>query len=423
VLSPLSGELAIVDLVSRRVLQSATLDLPATAPRSEEGPFGGLWASLRGLLVSEALAKVPFSERLQVSPDGRRLYAIGARPERNGVRADGVWVIDTQAWRLAHHWLAGSEAWTVLLSADGRSLYVQDPPGGGAGSGALRVVDTATGGEVSRTDPLGNGQVSTVAELYRDRYGRSPRATDAARAAGTTFVPVAPMVVDVSPRQGVAGDAVTLEARFVDAAGRTVEPGQADVRFEPPAHVVAILSRGADPNDRQTVPLDPASYAIYQGSAILSAPDSWSPGSLSVQVIAEWPDGLRRRAFVRDAVVVQPAFVGSDRRRYVLRVTSEPDPPVAEQPALVRIAFVDAETGAPAADGPQPVADLPALKDATFFGDGGFTRQQLAEVGQGVYEGEVRLWSAGTWRVMATLGAPVDRTYTIGVLYTTAASR
>jgi hypothetical protein len=105
-------------------------------------------------------------------------------------------------------------------------------------------------------------------------------------------------------------------------------------------------------------------------------------------------------------------------------VASEPDPPVAHQTTLVRIAFVDAETGAPAADGPQPVTDLPALKEVAFFGGGGFTSQRLAQVGSGVYEGEVRLWSAGAWRVMATLGVPMDGTYTIGVLNaTTAASR
>jgi dipeptidyl aminopeptidase/acylaminoacyl peptidase len=131
-----------------------------------------IWGSLRGLFVSDAQAKVPFSERLQVSPDGRRLYTIGTRQDHDLARADGVWVIDTSTWQIEQHWLAGSEPWAVLLSTDGRYLIVQDPPG--QRSGVLHVFDTASGVETPVATPLDNGVLFSVPDLYAERYGHAP---------------------------------------------------------------------------------------------------------------------------------------------------------------------------------------------------------------------------------------------------------
>ena len=113
---------------------------------------------------------------------------------------------------------------------------------------------------------------------------------------------------------------------------------------------------------------------------------------------------------------MQPALAGIDGRRYILRVTSQPDPAVADQPATVRIAIVDAETGAPLTDETRLAGGAPAMVEASFYGGGGFTKPPFTPMGGGIYEGQVRLFSPGLWRVIATLGAPINGTYTIGTI-------
>jgi hypothetical protein len=173
VLSPLSGELAIIDLVQRRVLQKVSLGVPAPTPVAASSLMD-LWTNLRGLLMgSEAQAKVPFSERLEVSPDGRRLYGVAARSDRNGVRGDGIWVIDALQWRVAAHWLEGSEPFMLQLSPDGRRLTARD-----AQPGALHVLDTSSGVQTATIDGLGSDQMFSVAGLFRERYGHLARPLD-----------------------------------------------------------------------------------------------------------------------------------------------------------------------------------------------------------------------------------------------------
>jgi hypothetical protein len=137
---------------------------------------------------------------------------------------------------------------------------------------------------------------------------------------------------------------------------------------------------------------------------------------LSVRVVAQWQDGSRRQVFMPDAVTVQPAFVGPDGQRYVLHMATEPSPPVAEQPAVVRLVFASADTGEPLPDEVALVDGLPATVEASFFGGGGVTTSQLAASRRGEYEGLVRLWAPGMWRMTATFVSPTRGTYTVGVL-------
>jgi hypothetical protein len=419
VLSPLSGELAIIDLVQRRVLQKVSLGIPAP-PRATGSPLADLWTNVRGLLaVSGVDAKVPFSQRLEVSPDGRRLYGVAARSERDGLRGDGVWAIDVQQWQVAAHWLAGSEPFTLLLSADGQRLYAHDAQTGRS-PGALHVLDTASGVEAATVDGLGTGQVFSVAGLYRERYGHAARPLQVA--ADLKPTPVAGITVSASPSAALAGDALGVEVRFVDpGTGRTLVPDQSDVPFAPPARVFAVVSQGADPDRGLTLELALVEYAVYRGSLAAPAPTNWSHGTFTLQAIAEWPDGLRRRTLLQDAVVVQPAFAGSDGRRYLLRVSSEPTQPVVDQPARVAIEVVDAETGAALPDGVTLFGGLPPFVDATLYADrsGGVMVRRLQPVGPGAYAGRVSLFSPGPWRVLVSFGPPVSETFAVGTLAVT----
>jgi hypothetical protein len=166
VFGPLSRELAVVDLAQRRVVQHmmvSGIDNASSPPATSHD----LWSTLGGLFtVSTADAKVPITDRMQASPDGRWLYAAGARITGSDIVGDGLWRIDTDALRVDAHWLAGSEPLRLLMSADGNVLYTQD-----AQTSIVHVVDTATGTE-SGSATLPTGMLFSTADLYRDRYGR-----------------------------------------------------------------------------------------------------------------------------------------------------------------------------------------------------------------------------------------------------------
>jgi hypothetical protein len=401
VFAPSAGEVAVVDLDDRRLEQSVLVD--AAAARSEPHLLARALAGLRRLVVAEALAKSYSLGALQLSPDGRRLYAIGADPAHDD-RPDGVWAIDTSTWRVTGRWLAGAWPVKLLQSADGRWLYVQEmPPPPGTGTGPLHVLDAATGVRRSVADGLSGQQLFSVVDLYRDTYGRSPVA---ARPSTPRQPPLAEMAVAVGPNTVVGGDAVAVELRFVDPSGRALAPGQPDLRYEPPARVTATLEPRHG-GERQTLELAGAAHGVYRGSLALPAPSGHGEGVWSARAVAEWPDGLRRRAALDDAVVVQRPLAGTDGRRYVLQVATDPPRPVVDRPATVTAALVDAETRAPLPPGVDPVGGLPAAVEASFYGASGATTAELQPVGHGVYTGALRgLWSPGGWRIWAALQWP-----------------
>jgi hypothetical protein len=409
VLSPLSGELAIVDLAQRRILQKVSLGLPAATPAAAS-TLADLWTNVHRLLIgTDVQAKVPFSERLEVSPDGRRLYGVAARPDRIGVRGDGVLAIDTLQWSVAAHWLGGTEPFMLQLSPDGRRLYALDAQAGQS-AGALQMVDTSSGMQTATVDGLGNGQLFSVAGLFREQYGHLARPPEVSVV--TDPAPLAGIAARASPATVLAGDPLGVEVRFVDpGTGRTLKPDQSDVLFAPPAGVFAVISQTADPNVGLTVELDQVEYGSYRGTVSAPSPTNWSRGSFSVQSVAEWPDGLQRRTLVQDAVLVQPAVTGSDGRRYILRVTTEPAHPVVDQPVQVETSAV-VPNSVTLFGGPPPVVD------ATFYADrsGGAIVRRLDSVRHGEYVGSISLFSPGPWRVLVSLGPPVSDMFAVGTL-------
>lgn len=425
VLAPSLGQVAVVDLANRRLEQVVELDTSAVAGAPAPALLGGAWdalALLRGAFLGQAWAKPYLLGALQLSPDGRRLYAIGTAPNRQDTRADGVWVVDTTTWRVVERWLPGAEPMQLLLSGDGRILYLwTDVVPTLAPAGTLRALDATTGAErlsLSETQPAA---LTTLPELYRQTYGRDPERV-APRAGGAPEVIVtAELAVSVSPAVVVAGAPVQIEARFVDpSTGRTVPPAQTGVRYEPPARVTASLAAGVELRaEAAAVTLDPAGYGVYRASLAPPEPPAWSSGTWAVQVVAEWPDGLKRRAVLADALVVQPAFAGTDGRRYRLAVSSEPAQPRLNQPVALSATIVDVERGTPLPAGIALEGGLPDTVEVTLLGpDRGMRLIPLRSVGWGSYAGEARLWAAGRWRVQARLGPVPDRpaSITVGTL-------
>jgi hypothetical protein len=172
VLAPALGQLAIVDLAGRRVVEVVELDRGSYAA-ARPSADARLWGLVRGLVVQDVAAAMFFEGRMQLSPDGSRLYAIGMIGQAPEARPFGVWVIDTASWRVVERWLPGIAPRKVLLSQDGRTLYVQHSPEEVGGNYGLRALDTGTGHEIFATNEAVTA-VYTLADLYRERYGKSP---------------------------------------------------------------------------------------------------------------------------------------------------------------------------------------------------------------------------------------------------------
>jgi hypothetical protein len=336
VFAPTTGELVMVDLQRQQIEGRVAVDMgPAEAGVSR---LDRVLTALRSLLAQEAVAKFSFAGGgMQLSPDGRRLYAIGFHGDAHQGEIDGIWVIDTASWRIVDRWLPGTSPGDLFLSQDGRYLYAQRWDTGTAqNESELSVLDTTTGIEVF-TVPIETQSVTTLAELYRQTFGRHAESGVLPRSAPADVRPIAALTVSADPASVFAGHPVTIEARFVDpATGRLLYLGQRGVRYDPPDQVIAALAyRGSD--NPVTIELKPAGYARYRGQIALEKPGPWT-----LTVVAERDDSFNSRAYREAGVTVLPAFNGTDGRAYVLRITTKPERPLAHQRVHLRAA-VDAE--------------------------------------------------------------------------------
>lgn len=399
---PTGGDLAIVDLESRTVVEHVVVDL--SVARGDGGSLlGRLWGAVRGAFVQEAAAKVYINGSMQISPDGSRLYAVGVEGDVIGGEPTGVLVIDTRTWQVVERWLTDAHPVQVILGGDGRYLYVQTVSWGGDGVNEFRVVDTATGQDDLTVD-LPTGMAWSLAELYRDTWGRAPVVAGIdgrkiAQAPAGEAVPFARLEVAVSIDSVVAGDPVTVEARFLDpTTGAVVRDGQSGVRFTPPDHVQATFSRGAGREKEVTAVLTQAQYGIYRGAALLPAAGTWS-----LDVTVRTSGEPLRRAGIAAAVVVQAALAGSDGNRYVLQITTDPTSPAANQPFTIRAAFVDVATGKPLTKGDGLLNGTPdeIAISLTPSNGSGVTTTTLGPTGDGSYAGTAKVWQADRWRIRA----------------------
>jgi hypothetical protein len=401
VFAPSIGRMAIVDLADRRLEQTVPISF-STAIAQASSLLGHVREASGGRLVGDSDAR---SRTLQVSPVGGRMYASdisgdisGRTPESRG---GGVLVIDTNAWQVTDRWLPGVEPAQVLLSADGDRLVVQEPPWSAAAeAGRVHVLDTSTGAELSATAALPRTTVHSLGEVYRSMFGRGP--TFPEPSAAPTIVP-ARLTVQAEPLMTLAGSPVQIEARFVDPrTGQTVSAGQSDVRYDPPAQVMAHAVRDAAGAEDVPVTLHQSALGVYRASVGLPYTAPGSSANWTVRVEAEWADGLRRSVELQDAVFVRPSFTGTDGRSYVLQVSSEPSRPRADEETRLLVAFVELATGSPMPDGVSLVGGLPEDMEVACYAHGVTTRV-LASVGHGTYGGTVRLWSPGTWQVWVSM--------------------
>ncbi len=90
---------------------------------------------------------------LTVSPDGRRVYALGIGPGAGQTsRSTGVWVFDSMTLAMIDHWEPRAVLTSLAVSADGRFVYATGAPGydaagheNGRWPASVTVYDAASG--------------------------------------------------------------------------------------------------------------------------------------------------------------------------------------------------------------------------------------------------------------------------------------
>ena len=257
IFSPLSAEVAIVDVQQRSLRGIIPLDV-----------------QIPGVIGAVNLQDAT----MQISPDGSRIYAIGAQGSTDTA---GVWVIDTTSWQLTHHWLPASSPARILLSGDGSTLYVHESTGSTA-HGRIIGLDTATGETLFHED-LGFLPDSTsidlmsLAALYRKQFGRSPAVEGLQPEDNRAYTSLPRIEASMTMPEIAAGDEIGIRVRFVDpVSGNMLTESQSKARYEPPPGVRAILRDLSGESRDIVLELGRRGYAEYTGLATVDAPGNWS---------------------------------------------------------------------------------------------------------------------------------------------------
>ncbi len=267
VLSSLTRELAIVDLEQRKLRSIVPLDM--------------------GILAHQLTDPVYFPDSpMQLSPDGRWLYAIGVTSDGIPARRSGVWVIDVATLSIAGHWFTESEPAELVLSGDGRSLYVREDRATSSNdrSSVYWTLNAETGFVQSQLPAVqARSSLATLASLYSDVFGLSPAIAGLPPADRPVSAPLAGMQVAVDSQKSTLGDRTAIEVRFVDPlSGVDVQPEGSSVRYQQPLAVQALFTM-EDSEFDLILDLGPASFARYRGVVTLPVTGEWS-----ITVIARW---------------------------------------------------------------------------------------------------------------------------------------
>jgi len=151
-----SGALVKIDLVGRRVLGYLQLQMPATrfkeVPRGPRAQAGQAWEPGETEICT---VKKGMPQDIRSSPDGKRFYVAD-------MHADGVHIVEGDAFRQVGFIPTGLGAHGLYPSRDGKRLYVASRGshkvhGPKLGNGGVAVIDFATEKVVARWPVPGGG--------------------------------------------------------------------------------------------------------------------------------------------------------------------------------------------------------------------------------------------------------------------------
>jgi hypothetical protein len=159
-----------VDLATLRVTSSAVAEAAFTSDQ-----LAALGRRVSAWLVPTASAKVFLSPAMILSPDGTRLYLIGATAgtstEASG--STGIWVVDPATLTVLGHWPATADFDSIAISADGSELYAaasatgpgpNAPPKTGNVPASVTVFDATTGAIKAIAGQLGSDALRFIAD-------------------------------------------------------------------------------------------------------------------------------------------------------------------------------------------------------------------------------------------------------------------
>lgn len=337
VLSPYSRQLAVIDLVRRRLDRVIPLEMPGinVVPPGDL-PLPTIEHAYRpGLAV--------------ISPDGRYLYAAGTAHLGDGAVATSVWKIDTSTWTVTDQWAPRNLAAirTINISAGGDILYVYTAASGVERDserrvGRLHIFDAETGEPIlAPADTLPSFAVAgTLARLYLNAYGISPSVDGDAPGVNRDFTSLPLARISINPPFADPGSPVTITATFVDpASGEPLSAPAPHGRFTAASTVAVGL---ANRTSQQIIILENEGHGVYSARVTVGEPAVWD-----ARLMVSAPDGTSWERTFQDALSSQAIFPGTDGRSYVMVSPTPPAGPVAGQPAEVIVRVVDLETGRP----------------------------------------------------------------------------
>lgn len=159
---PVARTLARVDIAS-----GAVTSVTATTAASTEGPLSRLAAALGRWIAPPALAKVMLEPAVAISPDGARIYALGADVlSGEAIASLGVYAFDATTMTQVGHWQPVADFTSIAVSPDGAWLYAAGEPlfdAGGSASldaASITVYATADGTVRLTAGSLGNDPIS-----------------------------------------------------------------------------------------------------------------------------------------------------------------------------------------------------------------------------------------------------------------------
>lgn len=335
VISPYDRQVAVIDLVRRRLERVIPLEMP------------GIDVIPPGDLPLPSIEHAYRPGVAVISPDGRYLYAAGTAHLGDGAVATSVWKIDTTTWTVTAQWAPRNLAAirSIDVSASGDVLYVYTAASGVERDserrvGRLYIFDAETGTPIlAPADTLPSFAVTgTLARMYLNTYGMSPSVDGVAPGVNHDYTSLPLAEISINPPFADPGSPVTITATFIDPASGELLSGLAPhVRYHASSTVTVGL---ANRMSEQIIILEKERYGVFSARATVGEPAVWD-----ARLMVSAPDGTTWERKFDGAFSSQAIFPGTDGRLYVIESASPASQPVAGQPAEVVVQVVELETG------------------------------------------------------------------------------
>lgn len=400
-------EVAIVDLLARKILRVAPIDAAGF------GLFPALDAQGRVVPPNTVL-----------SPDGSRLYVANAWSPTGRIGGEQagapISVIDTTTWQVVDQWDLPSKASLYLIDGGRKILAMHTVEAQELPSimslGALTVFDAETGEKlVQRTQweiPLpewvDNYWLESLYADYRRSYDRSPSLDGVSMNDAETAGSLPRVRLKTEAIAAPAGIPRQIEIRFKDpVTGDLITGPRPDVRFDPESIVSVTFHHVSGDVDDVLLILRRDDDGVYRASVTLDVPGDWD-ATVTVTPAEGGPWSVR----LSKAINVTEALAGDDGRAYVMTLDWQPDEPGRSEPVTFTVHSVDAESGEPMSEGVELADGMPEEVDVVISKPrGALITVDLTPTDHGVYQGTGEIWGTGGWTLQLSFPLPETREY------------